>query len=156
MIKYACLFFSFLSPSSFWFSKVEVCYLILAEDLALCTGCRRASLINFHYWIEMKKKPRIFSFFFLILSHYFAWNFSCRNSRSLYSILPVSSCFSRKMFCTMQTMQNHKWNIDWQKMCDLFQAGILPLLLQASLTIGVNQILALSTAEKQSVCIERY
>lgn len=53
-----------MSPSSFWFSKVEACYWILAEDLALCTSCRRASLINFHYWTEMKKKTRIFSFFF--------------------------------------------------------------------------------------------
>ena len=59
MIKYARLFFSVLSPSSFWFLKVEACYFTLTEDLALFAGYRRASLINFHYWLEMKK-PRIF------------------------------------------------------------------------------------------------
>lgn len=64
MIKYAYLFFSFMSPSSFWFLKVEACYFILTEDLALCTGYRRASLINFHYWLEMKKTQNFLLLFF--------------------------------------------------------------------------------------------
>lgn len=106
MIKYARLFFSFMSPSSFWFLKVDACYFILTEDLALCTSYRRASLINFHYWLEMKKKKtqNLFTFFLKKTS-----------PTILFGISPVETKDPSTPSFLFPCALTEKWFVLWQQ-----------------------------------------
>lgn len=151
-----------MSPSSFWFLELGACYFIFSEDLALCTGYRRASLINFHHWLEMKKKkPKFFTFssfffFFKIPSCYFAWKISCRNNRSLYSILPVSLCFSIKNDLYYEDNEISQKGIHWQKKYDLLQVGCCHSSLQPAISKNRNKTNFTCEHNCITVCIERY